>query len=65
MPVQGRGLLLYCVEAGGRRVEDLVWYYPDAIPGAGKITDHLCFFNGKVDLEVDGEKQERPRTQWS
>jgi len=26
---------------------------------------HLCFFNEKVDLEVDGEEQERPQTQWS
>jgi uncharacterized protein (DUF427 family) len=53
------------VEAGGERVEDLVWYYPDPIPAAGKIKDHLCLFNEKVDLEVDGEPQQRPQTQWS
>ncbi len=53
------------VEAGGERVKDLVWYYPDPIPAAGKIKDHLCFFNEKVDLEVDGEPQQRPQTQWS
>ncbi len=55
----------YSVEAGGGRVEDLIWYYPEPIPAAGKIKDHLCFFNEKVDLEVDGEMQERPHTQWS
>lgn len=55
----------YSVEAGGERVEDLVWYYPEPIPAAGKVRDHLCFFNEKVDLVVDGEPQERPRTQWS
>ena len=55
----------YSVEAGGKRVEDLVWYYPEPIPEAAKIKGHLCFFNEKVDLEVDGEKQERPQTQWS
>jgi uncharacterized protein (DUF427 family) len=55
----------YSVEAGGGRVEDLIWYYPEPIPAAGKIKDHLCFFNEKVDLEVDGEMQERPQTQWS
>lgn len=55
----------YSVEAGGERADDLVWYYPDPIPEAPKIQGLLSFFNEKVDLEVDGEKQERPRTQWS
>jgi uncharacterized protein (DUF427 family) len=55
----------WSVEAGGERVEDLVWCYPGPIEGVEKIRDHLCFFNEKVDLEVDGEKQERPETQWS
>jgi uncharacterized protein (DUF427 family) len=55
----------YSVEADGRRAEDLVWYYPEPIPEAAKIKGHLAFFNEKVDLEVDGEEQKRPITQWS
>ena len=55
----------YSVEVGGQRVEDLVWYYPEPIPEAAKIKGHLCYFNEKVDLEVDGEEQERPMTQWA
>jgi uncharacterized protein (DUF427 family) len=55
----------WSVEAGGERVEDLVWYYPDPIPEATKIKGLLAFFDEKVDLEVDGEEQERPKTQWS
>jgi uncharacterized protein (DUF427 family) len=55
----------YSVEVGGGRAEDLVWYYPDPIPEAPKVRGLLCFFNEKVDLEVDGEAQERPQTQWS
>jgi uncharacterized protein (DUF427 family) len=55
----------YSVEAGGRHVEDLVWYYPEPISEAAKIKGHLSFFNEKVDLEVDGEGLERPHTQWS
>ena len=35
------------------------------IPAAADIAGHLCFFNEKVDLEVDGEAQQRPQTQWS
>src|SRR5919199_4785592 len=55
----------WSVEAGGKRVEDLVWSYQEPIPEAGKINGHLCFFNEHVDLKVDGEIQPRPQTQWS
>jgi uncharacterized protein (DUF427 family) len=55
----------YSVQAGGERVDELVWYYPEPIPEAAKIEGHLAFFNEKVDIEVDGEEQERPQTQWS
>jgi uncharacterized protein (DUF427 family) len=53
------------VEAGGELIKDFNWYYSEPIPEAAKIKGHLPFFNEKVDLEVDGEEQERPRTQWS
>jgi uncharacterized protein (DUF427 family) len=55
----------YSVEAGGEQVEDLIWYYSEPIPEAAKMKGHLAFFNEKVDLEVDGEQQDRPKTQWS
>jgi uncharacterized protein (DUF427 family) len=55
----------WSVEAGGDRFEDLVWYYPQPIAEATKIGGLLAFFNEKVDLEVDGEIQQRPKTQWS
>jgi uncharacterized protein (DUF427 family) len=54
----------WSVEVGGERVEDLVWSYQDPIPEAAKIKGLLSFFNESVDLEVDGEEQERPKTQW-
>jgi uncharacterized protein (DUF427 family) len=55
----------HSVEAGGETVENVVWHYPEPIAAAAKIRDNLSFFNEKVDLEVDGEPQERPKTQWS
>jgi uncharacterized protein (DUF427 family) len=55
----------WSVEVGGERVDDLVWGYQDPIPEAAKIKGLLCFFNERVDLEVDGEEQEKPKTQWS
>jgi uncharacterized protein (DUF427 family) len=55
----------WSVETGGERVENLIWYYPEPIPEAAKIEGLLAFFNEHVDLEVDGEEQERPKTRWS
>jgi uncharacterized protein (DUF427 family) len=42
---------------GGELVEDLIWYYADAFPEAAPIAGMLCFYNEKVDLELDGELQ--------
>jgi uncharacterized protein (DUF427 family) len=53
------------VEIGGRVEDDLVWTYPEPRPEAAPIAGYLCFFNERVDLEIDGEPQERPLTQWS
>ena len=61
-----KGIASYhSVEAGGETAENLVWHYPEPIAAAEKIRGKLSFFNEKVDLEVDGEPQERPITQWS
>ena len=53
------------VRIGDRVVRDAVWTYPDPIPGREDIAELVCFFNERVDLEVDREPQERPVTQWS
>jgi uncharacterized protein (DUF427 family) len=55
----------WSVRAGDELVEDVVWSYRDPTRDAGRIKDRLAFFNERVDLEVDGELQERPETQWS
>ena len=55
----------HSVRVNGELEEDLVWTYPDPRPEAERIRDYLCFFNERVDIELDGELQERPITQWS
>ena len=55
----------HSVRVGDELVEDLVWTYPDPDDDARDVRDLLCFFNERVDLEVDGEPVERPQTQWS
>ncbi len=45
--------------------EDLIWYYEEPFDEVGRIAGLLCFFNEQVDIELDGELQERPATPWS
>jgi uncharacterized protein (DUF427 family) len=45
--------------------EDIVWIYRSPLPESQKITGMACFYNEKVDLYVDGEQQERPRSPFS
>jgi uncharacterized protein (DUF427 family) len=45
--------------------KDLVWYYADPMAEAVRIKGLVCFFNERVDLELDGEPQERPASPWS
>ena len=50
---------------GTEVVENVAWVYRTPIPQVPTIENHLCFFNERVDLLVDGELQERPTTAWS
>jgi uncharacterized protein (DUF427 family) len=60
-----KGAASYYSVAGVEGGKDLVWYYPDPLPEAGRIADLLCFFNERVDLTLDGEPEGRPHTAWS
>lgn len=53
------------VRAGGELEQDLVWTYPESHHDAARVAGYLAFFNERVDIEVDGELQERPLTPWS
>jgi len=44
---------------------DLVWYYEEPLPEVGRVAGLLCFFNEKVDIELDAEPQQRPASPWS
>lgn len=44
--------------------KDVVWFYEDPLPDALKIKGLLCFFNERVDVELDGEHEERPESPW-
>ncbi len=37
--------------------EDIAWSYQTPIPGAAGIAGLLCFYNERVELAIDGERQ--------
>ncbi|MFL5869402.1 MAG: DUF427 domain-containing protein [Thermoleophilaceae bacterium] len=45
--------------------DDVAWTYLDPLHDALPVKGLIAFFNERVDLEVDGEKADRPHTQWS
>lgn len=44
---------------------DIAWTYLEPLRDAEQIRDLIAFFDERTDVTVDGELQERPRTQWS
>ena len=63
-PYKGRATYV-SVDSGQALHGDIAWTYAAPIPECPKIEQAICFFNEHVDLEVDGEPQERPVTAWS
>lgn len=58
-----KGRASYLSVPGG--LPDVAWTYPDPLREAEPVRDHVCFFNEKVDVVVDGRREERPVTPWS
>jgi len=57
-----KGLARYWSAPGA---PDVAWSYPTPLPESQKIAGLVCFYNERVDLIVDGERQARPRTPFS
>jgi uncharacterized protein (DUF427 family) len=45
--------------------EAVAWTYEQPLNDALPVRDMVAFYNERVDVEVDGEREERPQTQWS
>jgi uncharacterized protein (DUF427 family) len=48
----------YDVVVDGKTYKDLVWYYIYPTAESAPIVGHLCFYNEKVGVEVDGVREE-------
>ena len=55
----------YSVEADGDDGQDLLWYYDDPFDEVQRIKGLVCFYNERVDIELDGELQDRPESGFS
>ena len=55
----------YNLTAGDTTHENLVWWYRHPTLESVQIAGYVSFYNEKVDLYVDGQLQERPRTPFS
>jgi uncharacterized protein (DUF427 family) len=55
----------WSVRSGQRVYDDLAWSYRSPFPESQKIAGLIAFFDERVDVVVDGVRQERPRTKFS
>jgi uncharacterized protein (DUF427 family) len=55
----------WSVRLDGRLHENQAWSYPTPLPESVKVAGLMCFYDEKVDIHVDGVRQERPRTKFS
>jgi uncharacterized protein (DUF427 family) len=52
----------WSLDAGGRHHENRAWSYEAPLEDAVALTGLVAFFDELVDVTVDGERRERPRT---
>jgi uncharacterized protein (DUF427 family) len=61
-----KGMATYwSLDTGHGPHPDLVWVYRAPLPESQKIAGLACFYNEKVDIYLDGELQDRPRTHFA
>ena len=63
-PYKGRAGY-FSVHTGDREHRDVAWTYETPIPECPKIEQAICFYDERVDVFLDGERQPRPHTRWS
>ncbi|MEV0854975.1 DUF427 domain-containing protein [Nocardia fluminea] len=50
------------VRVGDTEHADIVWIYRTPLPESQKVAGLACFYNEKVDIYLDGVRQDRPHT---
>ncbi len=47
----------YHLKIGDKEIKDAIWYYPVPLLESAAIQNRLCFYNEKVDVFIDGQKE--------
>lgn len=55
----------WSVRTGDAVHGDIAWSYPTPLPESLGVAGHIAFYDEKVDVFVDGVRQERPHTKFS
>ena len=55
----------WSVRVGDAAHDDIAWGYRTPLPESEAIAGLVCFYNERVDLEIDGVALERPKTKFS
>ncbi|MEN3280439.1 MAG: hypothetical protein V7607_1579 [Solirubrobacteraceae bacterium] len=55
----------WSVRTGDAVHQDFAWSYPTPLPESQGVAGHIAFYDEKVDVFVDGVRQERPHTKFS
>jgi len=55
----------WSLSVDGEEHTDIAWGYDDPLPESAPVKGLICFYNEKVDIEVDGEPVERPVSPFS
>jgi len=63
-PYKGEAEYYDVVLPDGKRYKDFVWFYRMPLRESAAIAGYLCFYNEKVDIELDGALLERPHTKF-
>jgi uncharacterized protein (DUF427 family) len=50
----------YSIMLDGKEYKDYVWWYRYPTPESSLIAGRVCFYNEKVDIYIDGVKEEKP-----
>ncbi|MFC1432050.1 DUF427 domain-containing protein [Streptacidiphilus sp. N1-3] len=64
-PYKGTAEYWSLADQGAEVPPNIAWSYPDPIPAAQAVRGHIAFYNEAVDIIVDGERLERPVTNFS
>lgn len=55
----------WSADVNGESYDDIVWGYDAPLPESQKVLGLVCFYDEKVDVFIDEEEQERPKTKFA